>query len=103
MTNPADLYERSREALGQLRDLRRTVAALSREYADLEPNELAVDNLGEALTAGGRPWPRSWKASPPLTGQSTTSRTPSTDLSSTPAGSFGRSNPDLRVDFVPGG
>ncbi|WP_072816169.1 hypothetical protein [Rhodococcus zopfii] len=52
MTNPADLYERSREALGQLRDLRRTVAALSREYADLEPNELAVDNLGEALTAG---------------------------------------------------
>ncbi|WP_326603484.1 hypothetical protein [Rhodococcus sp. PD04] len=52
MTNPADLYERTRDALGQLRDLRRTLVALSREYADLEPHELAVDNLGEALTAG---------------------------------------------------
>lgn len=52
MTNPADLYDRARDALGQLRDLRRTLVALSREYAALEPHELAVDNLGEALTAG---------------------------------------------------
>lgn len=51
-TNPADLYERTRDALGQLRELRRTVADLSREYAALDPDDLTVDALGETLTVG---------------------------------------------------
>ena len=47
---PSDLYFRLQDALGALRDVRRTVGELSREYADLDAAELAVDTLGDALS-----------------------------------------------------
>ncbi|WP_238774476.1 hypothetical protein [Prescottella equi] len=47
---PSDLYFRLQDALGALRDVRRTVVELSREYADLDATELAVDTLGDALS-----------------------------------------------------
>nr|NKW56701.1 hypothetical protein [Prescottella equi] len=46
---PSDLYFRLQDALGALRDVRRTVVEISREYADLDATELAVDTLGEAF------------------------------------------------------
>ncbi|NKR30217.1 hypothetical protein GS538_09200 [Rhodococcus hoagii] len=49
-TQPADLYHRTQDALGALRDLQRTITDLAREYADLNATELAVDNLGAELT-----------------------------------------------------
>lgn len=47
---PSDLYFRMQDALGDLRELKRTITDLSREYADLDATELAVDDLGSALT-----------------------------------------------------
>ncbi|MET3642780.1 hypothetical protein ABIC73_004383 [Prescottella equi] len=47
---PSDLYFRLQDALGALRDVRRTVVEISREYADLDATELAVDTLGDALS-----------------------------------------------------
>lgn len=47
---PSDLYFRVQDALGDLRDLKRTINALTREYADLDAAELAVDNLGDEVT-----------------------------------------------------
>ncbi|MBM4575899.1 hypothetical protein GS415_08500 [Rhodococcus hoagii] len=53
---PSDLYFRLQDALGALRDVRRTVVEISREYADLDATELAVDTLGKpsALPMLGR-------------------------------------------------
>lgn len=48
--NPADLDARVRDALGELRDLRRLVVELSREYAVLDADGLGVDDLGVALS-----------------------------------------------------
>ena len=47
---PSDLYFRLQDALGALRDVRRTVAEISREYAELDARELAVDTIGDALS-----------------------------------------------------
>ncbi|NKR28881.1 hypothetical protein GS966_27635 [Rhodococcus hoagii] len=47
---PSDLYFRLQDALGSLRDVRRTVTEISRDYAELDAIELAVDELGDALT-----------------------------------------------------
>lgn len=48
--SPADLDVRVRDALGELRDLRRLVVELSREYAVLDADGLGVDDLGEPLS-----------------------------------------------------
>lgn len=48
--HPSDLYFRLQDALGALRDVRRTITDVSRDYADLDATELAVDTLGDALT-----------------------------------------------------
>ncbi|WJJ14510.1 hypothetical protein P9990_25285 (plasmid) [Prescottella equi] len=47
---PSDLYFRLQNALGALRDVGKTVTAISRDYAELDATELAVDELGAALT-----------------------------------------------------
>ncbi|WJJ14523.1 hypothetical protein P9990_25350 (plasmid) [Prescottella equi] len=47
---PSDLYFRVQDALGGLRELQRTITDLTREYADLDAAELAVDNLGSELS-----------------------------------------------------
>ncbi|WP_420880263.1 hypothetical protein [Rhodococcus sp. (in: high G+C Gram-positive bacteria)] len=47
---PSDLYFRLQDALGTLRDVRRTVIEISRDYADLDATELTVDTLGDALS-----------------------------------------------------
>lgn len=47
---PSDLYFRLQDALGDLRELKRTITDLTREYADLDATELAVDDLGNELT-----------------------------------------------------
>ncbi|NKS85632.1 hypothetical protein GS894_23835 [Rhodococcus hoagii] len=47
---PSDLYFRLQDALGDLRELKRTVTDLAREYVDLDATELAVDDLGSELT-----------------------------------------------------
>ncbi|MFX1787061.1 hypothetical protein [Prescottella equi] len=47
---PSDLYFRAQDALGDLRELKRTITDLTREYAALDATELAVDELGSELT-----------------------------------------------------
>lgn len=48
---PSDLYFRLQDALGVLRDCQRAVADLGREYALLDAADLAVDTLGDPITA----------------------------------------------------
>lgn len=51
MAVPADLYAQLIEARDSLRDVRRVVVELAREYHRLDAAELAVDELGDPLTA----------------------------------------------------
>jgi len=48
LVQPSDLHFRLQDALGALRNGRRTVVETSRDYADLDATELAVDDAFDA-------------------------------------------------------